>query len=228
MPSNPQLQSVTIFNATMAGDFSAVSAMLSANPSLVRSRDEDERTALHWASSNGKSDLVTLLLERGAEVDAVDDAGWTSLMIATSSGHTDCVELVVRAGGESDVLKEHAHYVASKNRLDIARILLNPPTDQKKANVNATDSSGQTPLHRAASRGYDKMVEILLDNGAASDKEDKQGNTALHLACEEGHGSTAVLLIGRGCSLDWKNKDEKTPLELADRAVKTFVQRSVV
>lgn len=39
-------------------------------------------TPLHRAASNGNSELCELLIEEGAEVDAVDKAGQTSLMNA--------------------------------------------------------------------------------------------------------------------------------------------------
>ncbi|KAJ3344227.1 hypothetical protein HDU93_000017 [Gonapodya sp. JEL0774] len=223
MPPNPSSALPTIFSVALSGDLATASSLLSATPSLVRAKDDDERTALHWACSSGKPDLVTLLLEKGSDVNATDDAGWTPVMIATATGQTDCLELVLRAGANVNLKNENGqaplHYAASKNRLDIVKLLLNPPAGAK-ANTNAVDSNRQTALHRASAKGYDKMVELLLAAGAEVDKEDKQGNTPLHLACEEGHGSTAVLLIGKGASLDAQNNEEKKPLDLADRAVK--------
>jgi 26S proteasome non-ATPase regulatory subunit 10 len=43
---------------------------------------QDTRTPLHWAASAGHLDIVTYLLENGAEVDKTDDGGWTALHIA--------------------------------------------------------------------------------------------------------------------------------------------------
>jgi len=37
---------------------------------LDTSRDEEGRTALHWAAANGKSTVVAKLLERGADIHA--------------------------------------------------------------------------------------------------------------------------------------------------------------
>ena len=35
---------------------------------VVEKRDSSERTALHWACSSGKADIVSFLLTNGAEV----------------------------------------------------------------------------------------------------------------------------------------------------------------
>lgn len=54
-------------------------------------RTQDSRTPLHWAASSGHLDVVTYLLENGAEVDKVDNGGWTALHIA---GVRDCLRSV--------------------------------------------------------------------------------------------------------------------------------------
>jgi uncharacterized protein len=50
------------------------------------------------------------------------------------------------------------------------------------ADVNATDLQGDTALHGAAQKGYDQVVQFLVDHGAKLDVKDKKGRTPLDAA----------------------------------------------
>ncbi|VDM73088.1 unnamed protein product [Strongylus vulgaris] len=52
---------------------------------------------------------------------------------------------------------------------------------KNKADVNAADNSGATPLHWAASKGLERTVGFLLKGGAEVDNVDKYGRNALHM-----------------------------------------------
>ncbi|KAL9109244.1 MAG: hypothetical protein Q9187_008191, partial [Circinaria calcarea] len=61
---------------------------------------------------------------------------------------------------------------------------------------------GRTALHQAASKGYDKMVWIILAKRAdLSKSRDQDGWTALHWAASRGHESTVQLLLANGADI---------------------------
>ena len=62
----------------------------------VAASDGAARTALHWAAQQNETDLVSLLLERGADIGARDNLGNTPMMLAHQKGCAD-VEEVLRA-----------------------------------------------------------------------------------------------------------------------------------
>ncbi|MEL6344658.1 MAG: ankyrin repeat domain-containing protein, partial [Myxococcota bacterium] len=63
-------------------------------------RNTANQSALWWAAGNGHADVVGLLLDKEAAVDAPDRWGGTPLMQAASSGHTGCVRRLLRAGAD--------------------------------------------------------------------------------------------------------------------------------
>lgn len=54
------------------GDFNGVQVQVELNRNLVNDFDMCGDTGLHWAAKRGHLDVVTLLLEKGADPDAED------------------------------------------------------------------------------------------------------------------------------------------------------------
>jgi ankyrin repeat protein len=57
-------------------------------------------TPLHRASINGALEVVRLLLEHGADVEAKDNDGETALQVAAYKGHDEVVELLREHGAK--------------------------------------------------------------------------------------------------------------------------------
>lgn len=122
------------------------------------------------------------------------------------------------------------HFVASKNNLDVAKMLLNhdPP-----ASTRVRDKRGQYPIHRAAAVGSIPMTRLLINNKSPLDATDTSGYTALHHAVAEGHGmcnlchsfihyltfqfpgDAAVALLKAGADYGKKDQDGCLALDLA-------------
>ena len=59
------------------------------NKADLKRGDASGRNALIWAAVGGKLSTVTLLLDRGAQIDAEDKEGWTAVMYAACYGSTE-------------------------------------------------------------------------------------------------------------------------------------------
>ena len=66
-----------------------------------------------------------------------------------------------------------------------------------KADVNMQDSSGDTPLHVAARKGRTAVAEMLLQNGASTDKVNNMNQTAFDVAAAFGHLQICAKCIRR-------------------------------
>ena len=82
-------------------------------------------------------------------------------------------------------------------------------------NINFLDDTGSTALHKAASGGYNDIVQLLLIKGASIEAVDKYYNTPLHRAAMFGHTSTVGLLLSKGASIEPTDKDNDTPSHIA-------------
>ncbi|CAI5972428.1 unnamed protein product [Closterium sp. NIES-64] len=64
-------------------DTAAVEEWVKQHPEALEQRDDEGRTALHWAADRGKLAMTRCLLAQGADVNQTDDEGQTPLHYAT-------------------------------------------------------------------------------------------------------------------------------------------------
>ena len=81
------------FKAIREGNLNEVKPMLEKNPVLINSKDVRGSTPLILATYYDEMEIATLLLDKGAKIDAVDASGNTALMGVCFKGFTDIAKL---------------------------------------------------------------------------------------------------------------------------------------
>lgn len=182
-------------------------------------------TALHWAVRRGRSvGIVEMLLDAGADIDAVREDGRTAYALAVVSGQTGVAALLAKRGAdtrlsaidafvagqggevprESALSPENARLLtqlAESGNLTKVEALL-----QAGVPVDARGDGGITALHYAAWRGNAALIKLLLDHGAPLDVADNMYKATpagyLHHGathCGEGdYAESARLMIATG------------------------------
>ena len=77
-------------------------ALLSRNDvlSYINVKDNNGATPLQWASSRGYTEVVNLLIEKGADIHVKDNNGLTPLHWASINGRTEVVNLLIEKGAK--------------------------------------------------------------------------------------------------------------------------------
>lgn len=65
---------------------------------------DTENSLLHIASRIGCAKMLQLLLDHGANPNAISKKGYTALHVAAWSGHLECVEIMLARGCDPDIL----------------------------------------------------------------------------------------------------------------------------
>jgi ankyrin repeat protein len=146
----------------------------------VEDRDPGERagmsTPLQVAAAEGQREALQLLLDNGADVNAVagDEFGRTALQAATSAATSDPGIVAVLLAHNADINASPARKggvtalqgAAIRGDLQIARMLLLSGAD---VNAAAALEEGRTALEGAAEHGRLEMMTLLLSAGATAD-----------------------------------------------------------
>jgi ankyrin repeat protein len=140
------------------------------------------RKPLVFAAMNGDSDLLRLLLSRGARADA------EALSEAVTFDHPDVVTALIDAGADASITESSGinllHWAAITNRPSVISILARAGVP-----VDAIDDAGFTPLMYAATVdvGGTDAAKALLAAGAKRSVRNAQGRTPLDQARFYGH-----------------------------------------
>ncbi|KAI3434440.1 hypothetical protein D9Q98_002517 [Chlorella vulgaris] len=180
----------------------------------VDTADGHGGTALLDAAANGQVEVVRLLLDRGADLEAVDSDGDTALAVAAAHGHVEVVRLLLKNSANLDAPGRNGYTpligAALAGHLEVVQVLL-----KSSADLEATDNDGDTALTVAAGKGHLDVVQLLLDHDADLDVHDNDGNTALIGAAVKGHLEMVRLLLEGGANLEPSDDDGDTALDLA-------------
>uniref|UniRef100_A0A8C5HPH9 Serine/threonine-protein phosphatase 6 regulatory ankyrin repeat subunit C-like n=1 Tax=Gouania willdenowi TaxID=441366 RepID=A0A8C5HPH9_GOUWI len=166
-------------------DVAAELLVKSVGSHTVNCRDAKGRTPLHAAAYSGSAAGLQLVLDQGAEVNAVDNCGCSALMVAARCGQNIAVELLLHKVKPDlslvDVNNNTAlHLACIKGHEMCALLILGEITDSSL--IDARNNTLQMPLHIAARKGLATVVQVLLSRGAAVMAVDEEGHTPA-LAC---------------------------------------------
>ncbi len=119
-------------------------------------------------------DVVKFLVNKGADISVKDKDSKTPLDLAAQENNTSVAEFLKQTELDKKLLA-----AVQDTGLNEVKDLIN-----QKANINAKDMYGWTPLHFAASRNKLSVVEFLFNNNANINAKDVYGNTPLHVAAQ--------------------------------------------
>ena len=158
-----------IHDAALDGDFDEVQRQLDAGVG-VNEESSTGLTPLHYAASSGHNDIVELLIERGANVNATDSGkGATPLDYAHWRDHEEVIETLNahnaqrehEKGGKGIGQSSLIHDAALDGDIDEVQRQLDAGVDP-----NLKNSKGATPLFYAVYGGHLEIVELLITRGA--------------------------------------------------------------
>ncbi|XP_063538578.1 ankyrin-1-like [Cydia strobilella] len=178
-----------------------VKALLDSAEDIANYGSTESVTPLHVASTQGRVEVIQLLIDHGAMIDVQDFDGDTPLHDAALASKLKSVTALLHAGADLAIKNETGytpfHLACFKGGFDIIKVML-PFVDD----INEVTDNGDTPVIIACTGNNENIVQFLLDNGADPHIKNKDGFSALYVALNDGCDEIFSLLLGV------TNKDE--------------------
>ncbi|KAL3989932.1 Ankyrin repeats (3 copies) family protein [Acanthocheilonema viteae] len=197
-------------------------------------------TPLHLACGYNRVRAVKILLEKGADVQAVDVGGLVPLHNASSFGHLEVVNLLLEAGADSQAEDlwnfTPLHESASKGRLEVVKLLVASGADPTRKIGNAkapieyiTDEDAKKEvlheyagykIYMAAQIGDVLMLKNLLSDRDPNYVHPSLKETPLHAVASSAHQRKKIIaemLLKNGCPTGVLNRDGLSPLHIATK-----------
>jgi len=201
-----------------------MTALFLDNGTKINETDRRGFTPLMQAVDYENIEVLCELINRGAEINAVDHKEHqSSLMLSIYKRNIEIVTALLDGGADvhlKDVAGQSAIFIAAFRGLtEIISVLL----DHGSA-VDPIASQGDTPLMAACQNGYPKTVELLLERGADINAVSNLGWSPLFYAVFYGHYDICKLLIEKRAEIKQTDNSGRTVRDLAkEKGFKEFL-----
>lgn len=164
--------------AAKGASFEVMDLLLSHDCYEIVNKKEkrDKASVLHFAVGKCSAEVVQLLIDVGANVEAKTKGLKTPLFWAAGSGRKGMLELLIKNGARIDEVsleKQTALFeaVSQGNKKTVLYLL------EQGIDVNARDKMGETVLHESIRRNDKEITDILLEHKADKTIKNIAGDT---------------------------------------------------
>ncbi|XP_076449469.1 uncharacterized protein LOC143285905 isoform X2 [Babylonia areolata] len=202
-----------LYCAARRGHLDVCRQLLQAGADINAQCHHSKQTPLLGAVETQQTEVVTLLLERGADVQVTDNVGITPLYTAVEGNCLPLVRQLIQAGSEVNVgSQDHSpiFLAARKGFLSIVKELC-----EAGCCKDITNKYNVTALYEAASKGHNDIVQYLMEAGCDVNCCDMYSITPLQAAVMMGNLEGVRLLVDGGACVKWRNRQGRCAVEMA-------------
>jgi ankyrin repeat protein len=185
------------------------------NGADVNIRDNNGITPLTSTVARNHIEASKFLLDNGAKTEIADNLQIAPILYALTSESKNVLELLIKRGASLEVKNDYKRTpllltCRESGSIEIAKILI-----ENGANINAVDLMGDTPLTLAAWRGFEEIVNYLLDKNAEFSASGNEGIELLSYSADKRLWKLYQALIIKGGDPFLKSMMEKPVLHWA-------------
>lgn len=243
-PNVKYLRDPVLTRAARHGEFEIARILIEAGADIDAKSDTFYETALHIASGLGYADIVQLLIDNKANINALDWSNRNTLRYAVGNGRTEAIRILVKAGanihavdseGKTLLHNTTMYHIPDMNIYMPSIRFSSPPWDwDTKRRAKAIEDkesrladAAQALIERGAKINAKDNVTVTWENGLKVRRENLW--TPLHYAARNNRPRIIRRLADAGALLNPKDAKGNTPLHVASKhgrveAVRTLIE----
>ncbi|WKT43651.1 hypothetical protein QSH57_008487 [Fusarium oxysporum f. sp. vasinfectum] len=203
LDGQPDIQETSVSPLVMAifcGLEDTVTYLIHEQSCDVEDRSLGGITPLTWACVTRTKSMVQLLLDKGADCNAICYGGRTPLHCSVDADETEITEILLAHGANPMVADDEGltplGFAAARGNVTAAKQLVD-----RGADISHISANGSTPLSEACSNGHVLLAKFLLEKGADVNQAATNGHSSLILAVWYDYSEVVELLIDEGAEI---------------------------
>ena len=218
----------SLFIAVESGQVDAVRKLIALGADVGKDvlSNSNKSSMVHWIDEKRYPEILAMLIEAGANIDAVDSNGQTALHRACDYTRRDKILPLLQMGAEVNGINKYGqrpidelvdnYSYRNEDMPEVIDALLRAGADP---GISPSPLVQRAPLHVAVDAGHVQSTKLLLQKGASVDVTERSSieHTPLHLAAEGGHRTVGELLITHGANAEKTDTNGHNALHLAAR-----------
>jgi ankyrin repeat protein len=213
---------VLMMSAIAAGQTEVINWLFSARPDMENNinkiKDEKGESLLHTAAHTGKPEIMKLILQRGADINARDKGGRTIMFVLAFHGHTEAMKWLVNELGMNVDTTDHSDWTPLCKAAQVGNITSIACLVSLGADVRAGSKMGVSPIDCAVMSGQVESIKCLhnLDKNLVNLND--SGLTPIFRAAYVGQVECIECLVRLGANIEAKGPQGETPMFKAAEA----------
>ncbi|CAG5121213.1 unnamed protein product [Candidula unifasciata] len=204
--------------AAMNGHTAAVKLLLDQGSDINAQIETNRNTALTLACFQGRHEVVSLLVDRKANIEHRAKTGLTPLMEAASGGYVEVGRVLLDKGADVNAppvpsSRDTALTIAAdKGHYRFVELLLH-----RGAAVDVKNKKGNSPLWLACNGGHSDVVSLLVQAEADIDSQDNRKVSCLMAAFRRGHIKVVKWMVKKVTQFPSENEIKRYIATITDK-----------
>jgi ankyrin repeat protein len=166
--------------------------------------DDKGNTLLHYAAKYGYLNLISLLINAGANPNAFNDSGKGPLDIAMKLKRTDIIEELIIRGAKIFNINRLLKIALSSDRPSLIKLLL----DNDNKDDKISNGKKMKLMLISAAKNWASVVKTLIFQGVYKSVLNVDGFTPMDIATNEGSDDVIIALVKYGDKLIIRDLNE--------------------